>query len=351
MLFACNDGGTKSEYPVYKINMDVDEGRDFMGLVDSLYYIELEVTDKSIIGEIAHIVIDEYIFLLDRKNQSINSYTKQGQFVSALSYVGDGPGEYIRIDDFFIDPMKKNINVLDGTKNKIISYSFEGKFIEEVTIPLEKGLSKVIIFEGQYYFDQRYRRNSKNESYNLIVMDSLYNIINKEFYYDSYLDMTLGLRRSLSIVSDTLTYMPLYSDIVYNINRDGVISPRYSFDFGKKQTNLSYVFSELDDPMAFIRGLEHSGGIYFLNIVESDSHIFIDYMYEGKNYYSIMDKVKSVVRTGQNLDKGGCKGQLVPLTAINDFFVLPVERHNAPIAYQVGNPDEYNPILMMLKFK
>lgn len=350
-LFACSKHSTNLECPIYKITLNSDEKLDFMSLVDSLYYIELETTDESLIGEISQIIIDDYLFLLDRKNQSIDLFTEQGQFVSAISALGDGPGEYLRIDDFFVDSKRKIINILDGTRNKIIKYSFKGQYIEEIDIPLSRGISRFIFHKEQYYFDQQYRQNARRDSYNLIVMDSLCNILDREFYYNSYLDIILGIRKSLFRVNDTLHYIPLYSEIVYKIDDDNVVSPKYSLDFGDKWINQDYVFTTTNDPMAFMRGLATSGGIYFLSIIESTSHIFIDYTYRDTSYYSIINKRNSVVWTGQNISIDGSKGKLIPLATTNDFFILPIDRHNAPEGLQVENPDEYNPILMMLKFK
>lgn len=68
-------------------------------LTDSFRIIPLETTDESLVGEIAKIKKhDNTYYVLSA--QSLLSFDANGRFISKLKRQGEGPEEYIRIEDF-----------------------------------------------------------------------------------------------------------------------------------------------------------------------------------------------------------------------------------------------------------
>ena len=171
-------------------------------------------------------------------------------------------------------------------------------------------------------------------------------------------------RQTLYYVNDTLL-VPAYSNTIYNVFDDKVV-PRMQFDFGAQWIDETFVYdrSTNQNPMLSIQKLADQNFIYFFNVLENKTHIYLDFYYKGDAYACI-------------IDKSNCKNRLIkfstpdiqmkPLASYEDYYVFSVAR--SEFAAIAGNSnctfkgmasmtdlnnhlsEESNPILMFIKFK
>ena len=86
--------------------------------------VSLEVTDESLIGEITKMkVTDSDIWVKHYKDR----FSRSGKFLNKVGKVGQGPEEYIRMADFFVDENTKEVYI-QTTIVGVKVYDYEGNY-------------------------------------------------------------------------------------------------------------------------------------------------------------------------------------------------------------------------------
>lgn len=91
--------------------------------------VPLETTDDNIIAQIDKLEIyNDRFYILDKRQNVIFIFNKDGHFLTKIADTGRGPNEYFHINDFHIDD--NMIYLLAGGNRKIMCYDPEGKLLE-----------------------------------------------------------------------------------------------------------------------------------------------------------------------------------------------------------------------------
>lgn len=109
----------------------------------------LETTDDCLVGRHPELKLDEqHYFILDYQQQFILRFERSGKFINHIGRQGGGPGEYVDINDFDIDPEAKTVEILtiDGL---IMSYHYDGTFLSSRKI---EGYPMSFIKTGDMYW-------------------------------------------------------------------------------------------------------------------------------------------------------------------------------------------------------
>jgi hypothetical protein len=128
----------------YKIDIGKElnkiESCSLSKIANSLDYIFLETTPKSLLRNIDHIALsDSFIF--------VNDYTKllqfgiNGKFIRQIGSYGRGPGEYLFVNDFCIDNRNGKIYILNA--GNLLEYNFAGLFIRSIVV--EKKSTRLVL--------------------------------------------------------------------------------------------------------------------------------------------------------------------------------------------------------------
>jgi hypothetical protein len=98
--------------------------------VDSIGYITLNTNDSCMISGIEKIFIDEdTIIIHDTNRGGIFVFTANGNFVKQINNYGNGPGEFVSITSFTIDPKSNHLYVYDMAR-QINKYTYQGDYIK-----------------------------------------------------------------------------------------------------------------------------------------------------------------------------------------------------------------------------
>jgi hypothetical protein len=123
LLFSCGKS-TSNKIETVFINPDDAEKIQLSSFIDSVKYIKLQTDSTCLTGVISDIMIKEkYIYINDMSKNSILIFDKQGKFISSLDKKGKGEGEYMMISAFTVDSSEHYITILDGIKNKLLTYT------------------------------------------------------------------------------------------------------------------------------------------------------------------------------------------------------------------------------------
>ncbi|MCF6243002.1 MAG: 6-bladed beta-propeller [Bacteroidales bacterium] len=124
LLASCVDITNNENLEKIIINPNDAEEVKLSEFIDSIIYIKLQSDSNCYTGIVSDILIKKkYIYLNDMSRNAISVFDKKGRLVSSLNKKGKGRGEYIMISGFFVDSLEKTVQVLDGIKNQIITYS------------------------------------------------------------------------------------------------------------------------------------------------------------------------------------------------------------------------------------
>ena len=100
-------------------------------LFSDIKYVKLETTSESLIQYINRVLdLDGNLLVVDRDNQSLLLFGKDGRFIKKIAGQGKGPGEYLRMYDAAVDKEGRRLFVLDAYAQSVLIYDFDGKCLD-----------------------------------------------------------------------------------------------------------------------------------------------------------------------------------------------------------------------------
>lgn len=127
-VLSCTSESRNGEVSVDLLHV-TEDSLCYSSFVDSISYIVLEDNDDCLIGSVSDVIIDdEYIFVLDDKQQAVWIFSREGNYLNSINRRGSGPEEYIRLAQFEYDKQENELLILDGWTKSIIHYSLDGAF-------------------------------------------------------------------------------------------------------------------------------------------------------------------------------------------------------------------------------
>ena len=92
-------------------------------MIESEEFIQLETSDECLISDINKLIaINNKYYIFDRVEDVIFIFSKDGKFLNKISEKGRGPGQYISIACFDVNPKTNEINILDLNTKKMFIY-------------------------------------------------------------------------------------------------------------------------------------------------------------------------------------------------------------------------------------
>ena len=111
-------------------------------LVESLEIIPLENKDEAFskIGVIY--VTDNFVGIQSNNQDAFKLFDKKGKFIGNIGAVGQGPGEYNSLYHCQIDEKNKRVYMTTYNADKILTYDFDGIYLEKENIPYPNRIRK-----------------------------------------------------------------------------------------------------------------------------------------------------------------------------------------------------------------
>lgn len=309
----------KDLYLIDLDNIKKEETVSASSFFDSAELIFLETNDECLIGEISDVqFLDDKLLILDeRVTKSLFVYKIDGTFLYKISRIGQGPGEYVSLSDFTINTDKREIYLLDDENEHILKFNMDnGNYI--ATIKLEVGdycrniqynngrlyadandghvgslLNEINIETGEkikkwldtdlynkgwmglFFVSDRhfYSRNSSQNMYNQIFMDTVISIENstiKSFLAVKSKDWMVKEELSESMKNDfsELSNYLFTNNKIYGIKNIFEYENHIYFNFNIGRSLNSILFNKEDRTSIMFQSFE------------------IDLLYENENIYT-----------------------------------------------------------------
>ncbi|MDR1224727.1 MAG: 6-bladed beta-propeller [Tannerella sp.] len=233
-LCCCNDHPAHEHYNAEHV-IDINNPPDISidDFIIDMDTIRLETTDESLMKEADRVhIMDDRFYILTNDYTEILIFNLKGKFIAKIHDKGQGPDEYIRINSFMMDPVKKRIIIADSFSKRIFIYDRDGKQNRVINLDLSP---EIIILQGERFINvysgskQRYT-NPEMENYNIHFLDSQANFVSSaikteiprriDIYSPSMIDC---------LENGDILFQPLLGNVVYKIAGDS-ISAYYEFN-------------------------------------------------------------------------------------------------------------------------
>lgn len=229
---ACSSSQRRLEPASNVVDIDVNnsEELDFKMYFDSVRYVALETAEDALIGEITKMyLINDSIIIFDQKSMDIFLFGVDGKFIRNIGEKGDGPDEYLFINDIQFDKERMLIFAHERFRNCIYTYDLHGNLLEQTRKAIIQFNSFIKTKEGFWVyscFD-----NENPEHFNLTLLGSDLQCIKKQYFSQTeFVNVTF----SPTFVADergrSFFYYPS-SNIIYELSDTDAL-PFLEINFG-----------------------------------------------------------------------------------------------------------------------
>lgn len=358
IFVSCGVKSKQSKSEEFSIDISTAEKSSFVSHLDQIAFIPLETTDSSIIGRIQLIkIVGNNIYIADSKTQRVLIFSNQGKFLNSINKIGQGPKEYIRITDMYVDNKDGHISILDGEQHKILEFDNKGSFLNEKKIPFKDPIANFANLDSTTLVF--YKSFIKKENDNSIVICSKgFKQIKKLFPSPKTTSLLLCPRVSLHNTDNSLYYLPIYSQKLFQINKNE-ITEKYTFNFGENNIDLDVYSQNYSNPTDIFEKLNNGKSIYFLTIFNSRNTVYADFYYKGTPYFFLYNKDTKKIKVFFDEKMSKMFDSFYPLTTNDGKFVSVVSANNlSEFSSDIIKSNrldhitgESNPIIITYQFK
>lgn len=237
-------------------------------------YVWLEVTDESLLGDVAKVVCDdERIYVLSMLDPTLFIFDKSGKFQSKLAK-GQGPGEVIFVSDIVL--YQDTLFVLDNYRS-IKAYDREGHYLGEKMRLKDPYFSIHFTPEGLYLMEPNINDRSEHNLHVLTVRGEEKTYLPKNKWLKD-----VSITTYFTMDGRYVTW-PL-SDRIYQIEGGtGEVRPIYRIDF-KGKWIAEQEYKEAVQSCDMYEGKMDKYAYWLKDVAAIPGGIFFSFIY-GNPYY------------------------------------------------------------------
>jgi len=226
--------------------------------IDSCSFIQLETNAQCLIGKIAKTIIHKNrLYILDsRVTNSVYVFDLEGNWISSIAKKGNGPGEYIILEDMYIDPTNATLNLVASANKKIMTFDLEGKRLQKERV------FNFSIWYAECFQDGALSGYTGIGSKAFLSSPRIICFKDKELQTVAYTALpipagwessSLGSESVLSIYDSLIYYREPIQNKIYQIGKDS-IKLVYTFNFKSLNPDPKLTFEDLVNMAPMKRG-------------------------------------------------------------------------------------------------
>jgi len=308
--------------PKYSIIADAEN------TIKNLEFIPLSGKTESLISGIGKLKKDStngFWYILGKKHKNrIYVFKENGRFVKKIENIGNGPGEYQKINSFYVSDGNW-IELLDGRNQKLIKYDLQtDTVIAERKVPFYAWEYTYMDNENMVFYKNSQANNleDKRYFYKILILDKNLDLLRTYFPFE----LKQGRRnnsvmqpRPLTKADGKINYNEFLSDTIYSVSKNSVKTnfvlnmgrydtenlDRSKFNSGKEK--IEYFFKHRD---RYIIGVQH--------VTEKLHSITFNFIYGDNIYTYLYNKLNNEAVIIKNINVGAGKIELPPPMQIVD---------------------------------
>ncbi|UCS95066.1 6-bladed beta-propeller [Echinicola marina] len=332
----------KNILPTIPVSEKADPALALNEIAKSVKRIQLETTKAALLGYIMKVKqYNEKLYIADRDKVLV--FDLEGKFLYQIGSYGEGPGEYMIVNTFAMDP--HNGNVYIASNYRILVYSADAELLmEKKFFHYIYGLE---FTDGKLYEFYNSHGNEVKEGY--VNYSFLHEFSPQLELLDSITLKTVNLKKHIVSVYNykhfisktkegTYLYYPVL--VAENIKRDTL----YQF---KEDRLVPFLKLDFEKPQSSdVLKMRKAVNIY--NINNSNSYVICEYVQERENRFFVFNKKDSIsynLKVGP-LDDQGEPVVLRPLDLEKDKFY-----YAKASEFMDKETEESNPIVGIVELK
>lgn len=283
LLCSCNNNtnnNSNKEKHIIEFKQEYVTNYNQSNIVDSTQLICLiENPNKDLqIKQIDKICIkNNYIYIADTYLKRLIVFNNEGIALHQIGSIGNGPGEYSSIADFYVTT-SNDIYIFDSVKKKIILYDSNNNYIKDFNINFE-GEHFVQLNNHEFLFTLAPYNEGKLKRKMIAITDKNFNITNTMFEFDKNIDPNYQFISPLSEYNDKIIYNRGISNDIYIFSSNGTIEKIVTLDFGSlnispdKLKNINKLL-ESDESYSYIAACPILINNTILSIINKENELF-----------------------------------------------------------------------------
>ncbi|OEK05460.1 6-bladed beta-propeller [Roseivirga misakiensis] len=217
----------KNGYQSFKIDIN-EEKIPFVDLIESLQITRLEETEESLLRYVGQIMFHEDRMIFPDNQGTFYIYSKNGEFLNKFNHKGQGPEEYSRLTDVWLEDGVLSVH---STGKAVNRYDLAGNFIDRDR--LTERAVHAFPYKGGYLLDMSLRYTQDSLKYSLITLDEELKLDKTFLPFDKSLGSIFSFSpNSIFKLGDDLLYLREIGSIVYKVTADTLV-PYIFYDFGE----------------------------------------------------------------------------------------------------------------------
>lgn len=211
----------------YKIDLHADK-IPFVDLIQSIEITQLEETEESLLRYVGQVEFyeDKMVIPTNSNDGTIYIFSNKGEYISKFNRKGDGPEEYSRWTDIWMEDSLICIYVRGKSINR---YDLEGNFVSRDR--LEEPAEHIYPYKSGYALDMHMLYTQDSLEYSVVTTDSQMKIDQTLLPFKKGQGFSFGqFKNSFFTLDEDFFYLRSMSDTVYQFTADGVV-PFIHYDF------------------------------------------------------------------------------------------------------------------------
>lgn len=282
LLCSCNNTNNDSNKDKHIIEFKQEYITNYnqSNIVDSIQLIcLLENPDKDLqIKQIDKICIkNNLIYIADTYLKRLIVFNNEGIALNQIGSIGNGPGEYSSIADFYVTA-SNDIYIYDSVKKKIILYDSKNSYIKDFNINFEAE-HFVQLHNNEFLFSLAPYNEGKLKRKMIAITDKNFNITNTMFEFDKNIDPNYQFISPITEYGDKIIYNRGISNDIYIFSSNGIIENILTFDFGSLNISRDKLrdinkLLESDDSYSYIAACPILINNTILSIINKENELF-----------------------------------------------------------------------------
>ena len=288
-IVACSSNKGQDNLITIPIDPTSSQSVDWEQLFDtaSMQVIPLETTDQSLLAWVDRVIITDTLYSFSSDN-CIYTFNQNGKFLFKIAHQGRGPGEYLVLDDFYIDE-DNHYYILDNNSFKIIEYSPKGEFVDEINTGLfGLAFTKIsndlwAIYIGSSKSPSSHCRLNYFSKQERKIIHEFIEISDNELNWRHFKDNNNFIPRD----SKNLFFTYSLNDTIYQLTEKELI-PCYRFECGKHQMPQKMLKDSYNDVTDFIETIKNHDYVARITpVFLTNKEIMFGFQYQDNYLHSL----------------------------------------------------------------
>ena len=216
-------------------------------IADRITYVKLETNSECLIGNGRVLVREEKVFIMEVQPPVIHVFNLQGEFLHKIDKQGKGPGEYMGMFQWSVNPSGTHIAFTDLVYVDFYLYTAEGKYLNNTMPPVQWNSGLFFTSETDVMIATVQELNKPDCPLVLHYTNNLNNcdtILTKTWMGVDAREMPFPGVPILCYQYDRKMYFrEQANDTLFQVDLDGQITPRLVFNTGGKLITQDALFA------------------------------------------------------------------------------------------------------------